>query len=271
MAFLLWGFVHKNDDVHVVTSHYKENLEWLKGIRWPIVLIDKQGADSTCFTPETVIPNQGREASSYLKYIIDHYDSLPKWVAFIHGHETAWHQMRPYHMLDMINHAELNEDMFESFNGHFTIVPSSSEQHEVIQVQKHWDLVQHVLGDLEPNNDGMTDAGAQFIVSRDRILRHTKETYQGWYDALMSESAAQPSDIIIGDRCTVEYELSVFFEYTWHAIFGEPWNMKPRAFPIHKKYRIREYIPDPSTVKVQPMIVRARDDLVDKLKNLSLE
>ena len=145
MAFL---FGNQQRDLHVVTSHYKEDLEWLRKVRRPIVVIDKEGADPTCFTPDTIIPNQGREASSYLRYIIDHYDRLPKWIAFIHGHETAWHQKRPHSMISMLNHVKLRDDMFESLNGHFALVPSTSHSTDVIQVQKHWHLVQEELGDM---------------------------------------------------------------------------------------------------------------------------
>jgi Protein of unknown function (DUF3431) len=266
MAFL---FPHRT--VHIVTSHYKENLEWLKTVRWPIVLIDKEGADPTCFTPKTVIPNQGREASSYLRYIIDHYEHLPMWVAFIHGHETAWHQKRPHAMSDMLNHVKLSDDMFESFNGHFTLVPFESRDTDVIQVQKHWSLVQDELGEM-PSYEGMTDAGAQFIVSRNRILRHPKSSYQKWYDALMQEQSAQRSQIRCTDlkaKCTIDYELGAFFEYVWHVIFGELWTMDPRPFPMRsKKY---EWVPNRTSVTLQPIVRKTQDELFERLKNLSLQ
>jgi len=268
MAFLFWY-----QELVIVTSHYKEDLTWLKKVRWPVIVIDKEGADPTCFPVETVIPNQGREASSYLRYIIDHYESLPRWIACIHGHETAWHQKRPYSMIDMLNHVMLRDGMFESLNGHFSLVPSSSGKHDIIQVNKHWNLIRDIVGDI-PENDGVTDAGAQFIVSRDRILKHSKETYQRWYDALMNEKTLERSDIICTDqkaRCTVDYELGAFFEYTWHVVFGEPWTMKPRAFPIHKKYRMNEFVPSMSLVYLQPKIDRMQVDLTDRLKNLSIQ
>lgn len=40
----------------------------------------------------TVPLNQGREAMAYLTYIIDHYDELPDYMIFTHGHERSWHQ-----------------------------------------------------------------------------------------------------------------------------------------------------------------------------------
>lgn len=35
--------------------------------------------------------NWGREASSYLQFIIEHYDDLPPRMIFVHGHNSSWH------------------------------------------------------------------------------------------------------------------------------------------------------------------------------------
>ena len=35
--------------------------------------------------------NRGAEASAYLKYVLDHYDGLPRWSFFVHGNESSWH------------------------------------------------------------------------------------------------------------------------------------------------------------------------------------
>ncbi|OJJ48248.1 hypothetical protein ASPZODRAFT_92664 [Penicilliopsis zonata CBS 506.65] len=45
--------------------------------------------------------NKGHESMAYLTYIIDHYDSLPSTVAFLHPHRAgffmAWHTDEPLH------------------------------------------------------------------------------------------------------------------------------------------------------------------------------
>jgi hypothetical protein len=48
----------------IVTSHWKEDLTWLKKSKFPVVLIDKEGADPTCFEAQHVIPNKGFEVSA---------------------------------------------------------------------------------------------------------------------------------------------------------------------------------------------------------------
>lgn len=37
------------------------------------------------------IPNTGQDASSYLWWIIKHYEQLPQWTLFMHAHEYHWH------------------------------------------------------------------------------------------------------------------------------------------------------------------------------------
>jgi hypothetical protein len=36
--------------------------------------------------------NRGKEAMTYLTFIIQNYEKLPEKMAFIHGHHTSWHQ-----------------------------------------------------------------------------------------------------------------------------------------------------------------------------------
>lgn len=46
--------------------------------------------------PSKALPipkNKGREAMVYLSFIIDHWDHLPPYILFLHGHTEAWHQL----------------------------------------------------------------------------------------------------------------------------------------------------------------------------------
>ena len=253
----------------VVTSHYNEDLYWLEDSKYPVVVIDKEGAAPTCLSIKTIIPNRGREASSFLRYIIDHYDNLPSHVAFIHGHETAWHQKRPFRMIDMINNVLLKDDMFVSFNGTYEVCKIEQHSSDTIQINKNWDIIKPWVGPI-PGENGMTDAGAQFIVSRNRIRQHPKKAYQSWYDALMSQGGQKKSTIICTDssaKCTIDYELSVFFEYTWHYIFGEPWVMEPKPFP---NYRLLsgETLPSKSFVETKHIFIQEKERLSEALKNV---
>lgn len=202
-------------DLVIVTSHWKEDLEWLKKSKWPVVVIDKEGSDPSWITPQHTIPNKGREVSVYLKYIIENYDNLPNHVAFIHGHENSWHQFHDRPLLDLIEHANVQEHEFISLNNFMKWYGFINEPtEEYMQIETYWDLFQ--IDQKKPPKFSLLQSpiGAQFIVSKNRILRNTKEDYQRWYKIVMEVESSK------------DLNISTFFELVWHIIFGEEWICK---------------------------------------------
>jgi hypothetical protein len=95
--------------IEICTSHFNEDLGWLEKSPWPVTVVHHEGGTPVDYT--YLIPNVGFETTSYLKYIIERYDSLPDHVAFIHGHETAPHQLGDRPMLDMIRDANIQKNI----------------------------------------------------------------------------------------------------------------------------------------------------------------
>ena len=52
--------------------------------------------------------NRGNEASSYLQYIVEHYDNLPEWSIFIHGNEYSHHDTIHMSLKDILVNASGN-------------------------------------------------------------------------------------------------------------------------------------------------------------------
>ena len=77
----------------IVVSRYSENLDWINELlenTWICkVIVYNKGSDDIHFDNEKVeiikIPNIGREGETYLRYIIDNYDTLPARVWFTQG------------------------------------------------------------------------------------------------------------------------------------------------------------------------------------------
>lgn len=202
LLLVTWWFLFRKSDIVIVTSHWKEDLTWLKRQnRFKVVLIDHEGSKPPAIRPTTVIPNKGREASSYLRYIIDNYDSLPEYVAFVHGHERAWHHKFKGSLLDRIKKAE-----YLPLNGYWT---DTDTQHPE-KIAKHWHVIEPWVGP-KPETNGYLDGSAQFVASRRRIQRHPKEAYQYWYDAITTSDE--------------HFNMGVMFEYAWHYIMGESWRL----------------------------------------------
>ena len=66
----------------LVVARYKEDLGWLNNINIPKTVYNK-GPDHI---PDSIkLENRGREAETYLRYIIDNYDTMPQRVFFTQG------------------------------------------------------------------------------------------------------------------------------------------------------------------------------------------
>ena len=80
--------LHSEKDIFVVIAHYEENISWLASFSFPYVVINNSGI-------EGYPKNKGREALSYLNYIVDNYHSLHSITIFAHAHQTSWHSLIP--------------------------------------------------------------------------------------------------------------------------------------------------------------------------------
>jgi len=67
----------------IVVERYKENIEWLSPLMNQCIIYNK--GDKLDLPNEIMLDNVGREAETYLHYIIDNYDKLPDIVVFTQG------------------------------------------------------------------------------------------------------------------------------------------------------------------------------------------
>lgn len=199
-------------DLVIVSSHWEEQLDWLSNIETPVIVCGKEGEKHAAIesSPTCKTSNSGREASSYLKYIVAHYDNLPRYIAFIHGHETAWHQK--HDILKRLTENKWKEVGYFTLNGH--VVDNWNSSHELWPaLQKIWPSYFKDALSIDCPTYMTSDCCAQFVVSRDRILKHPRSTYEKWLQLSLSDY----KNFNIQDR-----EMAILFEWTWHMIFGEP-------------------------------------------------
>lgn len=217
----------RTPDLVIVSAHYKEDLEWLKRSNYPVIICDKPGGSDTSFDPDptcTLNENKGREASSYLKYIIENYDNLPNKIAFIHGHEDADHQRYPKGLLRAIEDAKTDEFDFISLNNWIHLkkdtgpspqLPVHPNSHEIgdhpkvyEEMRNNWDTVFRPIFGINLPQYFRFPSCAQFIVSKKAIQRRPKSEYQKLYDFMMEPG----SD---------DWARGVALEFMWHMLFTE--------------------------------------------------
>jgi hypothetical protein len=187
--------------VEICSSHYKEDLDWLKNYEHRVHIVHKEGGspiDNATYT----MPNVGCEAGSYLKFILERYDTLPDHVAFIHGHEDAYHQNGGVPLLDLIRTANIEKYGFIDLNNAWRCMISSSQFNMYDKELKE-------LGIRVPPLF-ITCSGAQFIVSKECIQRNSKDYYEKLFTYMYEKSSA------------------IMLEYLWQYIFTGNFNCVPR-------------------------------------------
>ena len=182
--------------VVVVVAHYKENLDWIKNLKYDYVIISKEK-----YEPEQ-IPNKGNEASSYLEYIIKNYDNLDEYTIFIHGHRSAWHHTE--NIDEKINRLTFEKQYFNINDNQLSGIGRGEGSYE--KTELIYESLRKIL-----NMDIIIDkiymrGSAQFYVYKNCILQHSKDTYIKLYNYLMetNETSAWTGRA---------------FEYIWHYIF----------------------------------------------------
>jgi Protein of unknown function (DUF3431) len=250
-GFLFPKYQHVEVDVQdlcsqlvIVTAHWKEDLTWLKESIWKVIVCDKEGADPVSIPSDEscLCPNIGRESSSYLKYIVTHYDHLAPFTAFIHGHEQAWHQRikakGPFKakLLNAILAVDLEKHEFITLNECWIDDWKKGPQNwgqgfvnmNMTYLHTLWEKDFKPWLKIEAPKHLRSDCCSTFIVSKNLIQRLPKEAYEHWlgmfleikpefYDAWSSKA------------------LGYCFEYLWHVIFGQELVRTPtpfRAFTI---------------------------------------
>lgn len=191
----------------LVSSHYNEDLKWLYEQDMEVVVCSKTIDSPKC----PIDKNKGREASAYLKYIVDNYDDLPEHIAFLHGHQTAWHQKGKRSIISLIKDcAKYKEYDYISLNNYYWYDWGMDNQY-VQYMHQIWDNVFRPYLKRDPPTYLSSDCCAQFIVSSDRIRKLPREAYLHWYNFIMNVDKKDDGGKSMG----------YVFEYLWHVIFGD--------------------------------------------------
>jgi len=144
------------DDMLYVIAKYKEDISWSD------MLPNKIIYDKSDEQKGISLPNTGREAGTYLRYIIDHYDQLPSHVVFLQGN--------PF---DHMEHTNISpSDSCQPYGKNLNTEPV--DYYPGLHMREYFS---QLFGRPAPQILEVS-YGAQYIVPRECILRHPIEFYK---------------------------------------------------------------------------------------------
>jgi hypothetical protein len=161
----------------IIVARFNENIEWTKS--FSNVLIFNKGQKLDGEYNVTDINNVGREGHTYYKYIYDNYDNLDDFTIFLQGDPFPHSRNLINNLNKYINNPKLNID-FEFLSEWIIDCHLDGCRH-------HYGLpLLEVFDNLFANEDNKPTktkrfnfgAGAQFIVSKHKILSRSKEFYK---------------------------------------------------------------------------------------------
>ena len=182
-------------NLHVVIAKYKESVDWTARLNKPFTVFNKNRDEDCLFANN--LPNKGRETDTYLGFIINNYENLPDYVAFVQGNPFD----HCSDAIDHINNFSFNEPCR-------SLGPIYLRNDNLMQPTIDWANtcnVQYAVKNGHPYIPFI--GGMQCIVSKHLILNRSKDSYQHLYNNVSQE---------------LDYNspTGYYYEYLWPTILN---------------------------------------------------
>ena len=156
----------------IVVARYNEKVEWTK--YFSNVIIYNKGENLTGDFNQIALSNVGREGHTYYKHIYDNYDNLTDYIIFLQGNPFDHSPNIISNLNKYVNNKDLNIDFEFLSEKILDCNLSGCIYHSGIPLIETYKKLFNI------NNNNMSfqfGAGAQFIVSKKKILQRPKEFY----------------------------------------------------------------------------------------------
>jgi len=159
-------------NICIVVARYNEDLEWTK-IFSNVIVYNKGNPLSDEFN-EKYLNNVGREGHTYYKHIYDNYDNLADYTIFLQGNPFDHSPNIISNLNKYVNNTNLSID--------FEFLSERVLDCNLTGCKYHYglpliDTYEKIFGERNKNMAFKFGAGAQFIVSKKKILQRPKEFY----------------------------------------------------------------------------------------------
>jgi len=213
----------------IVSSIYKTPIPWADRLRemgFEVHPYTKEDPTS----PYNVPKNIGNEASAYLKYIIDNYESLPEYSILLHDHEYSYHQEGS--IIDAITSQIGTKKLFWNFNkvagAEFYLYhqynPDGTISFYNGLVSLYNEFLEPYCGELCQYGEFIFGQKlyAQFLVHKSLILARPKIMYENIYNWMMIKEKLN------------RFISGFFLEVFWELIFGQvqPQTLWPKVAAV---------------------------------------
>jgi len=161
--------------ITIVVARYNEDVEWTKQFR--NVRIFNKGSPLPAEYAETPLHNVGREGHTFYQYIYANYDRLDDYTVFLQGYPVD-------HLATVFERLHGYIDATSDIGIGFEYLAHSPLDCNLANCPRHPGLGNHLravysdlFGEYKESMEFYFGAGGQFIVSRERILKHPREFY----------------------------------------------------------------------------------------------
>lgn len=198
--------------INCVVSRYNKNVDWaykLKNIN-KLYIYDKETPENEYNIPV----NKGNEASVYLKYIIDHYDTLSDFTFFTHDEEYAWHHSGS--IIDRFDEAVLSNKLYYNINAGAVMGNIIYDRwYKEILIWYNNYIEKYIPRNTLPNQGWTTGhrGSAQFLVHKSLITNLPLEFYENLYNWIITTDMKNEKS-------------GRFLEWTWHLFWDIYPNLK---------------------------------------------
>jgi len=165
-------------------ARWKEDIAWTSELPFCYVVMEKEGnGHDAGADPNFVVANKGNEASSFLHFIDQNYDNLPDNLVATHGEQKSEHSVN---LVPLLQSVDLDAYGYASLNG---IVFPMVDPDDFCDIYSFYAnvMVPHntpekkLYPDFPRDFTGFSLACcAQFVVSKERILRNPKAAYSSF-------------------------------------------------------------------------------------------
>jgi hypothetical protein len=191
--------------------------------------------------PYFVPKNMGREASVYIKHIINYYKHLSPYTVFLQDSNKSWHHKGSIVGLikDFQEEQITSKKKLKYYNFNDVCLGYIKENNLWPQMQYFFQMfLAPYIGDIAGYKEFTPGhkCCAQFVVHRDLILKYPLKMYEDIYNKYLmnddTEFIKQHNEKVKGH----------LMEWTWHLIFNNPFgmrNMTKKEYKKDRKYAIK--------------------------------